>query len=715
MKKINLTLLLVALLTVGSQLAYAQRITVTIAGSGTAGYSGDGGWGKYAMINSPYDVCADAAQNVYFTDTANGRIRMVSAKNGLISTIAGGGVSSAEGILATYAALSPTNMCIDAAGNLYVVASSNKVRRIDAVTHIITTVAGTGVAGFSGDGGPAISATFNGICGICIDASGNLYLVDQGNYCIRKVAAGTGLVTTIAGTPGVGGFTGDGGPAIAATLSTPTAITVNPAGDVFVADQSGYLGFNAQLRKIDAGTGIITTIAGGTTGGAIFGVPLMSTWLADVTGLCIDRHGNFFCNEVSCSCRRLDMSTDSSYAVGGDFYTESYSDNLNSTLSYMDNPYGICVDAMENLYVADNFNNRIRKLIQVTSTPTFAYGQGAYLATCPGATVVFDSMLTITDLEAGQTETFTVISAPTHGTLSGFPATAVSNGTVSITRPSGLSYTASTYVGSDSFQVQVSDGGLADTFTIYVVSGTSSITGVSTMCTGTTVALSNDDATGAWTTSNSNATISADGVITATTAGTDTALYTVTNTCGTVAAELSLTINTVPDAGAITSTTANICKGSSLVLADVVAGGTWHASNANVSISGTGALSALSVGADTVFYTVTNSCGNNSASEVITVTPCDATGVALVSYAVPNLFPNPASSSINVQWDALLTGSVNISIADLAGRVVSSSQLSATGTNAAVVDVSALQNGIYLLTMSSADMQHFTYKVAVNK
>ena len=409
------------------------------------------------------------------------------------------------------------------------------------------------------------------------------------------------------------------------------------------------------------------------------------------------------------------MSTDSSYAVGGDFYTESYSDNLNSTLSYMDNPYGICVDAMENLYVADNFNNRIRKLIQVTSTPTFAYGQGAYLATCPGATVVFDSMLTITDLEAGQTETFTVISAPTHGTLSGFPATAVSNGTVSITRPSGLSYTASTYVGSDSFQVQVSDGGLADTFTIYVVSGTSSITGVSTMCTGTTVALSNDDATGAWTTSNSNATISADGVITATTAGTDTALYTVTNTCGTVAAELSLTINTVPDAGAITSTTANICKGSSLVLADVVAGGTWHASNANVSISGTGALSALSVGADTVFYTVTNSCGNNSASEVITVTPCDATGVALVSYAVPNLFPNPASSSINVQWDALLTGSVNISIADLAGRVVSSSQLSATGTNAAVVDVSALQNGIYLLTMSSADMQHFTYKVAVNK
>jgi hypothetical protein len=246
-----------------------------------------------ASLNGPYDVCVDAARNVYFTDQANNRVRMVSSKMVSYQRVAGGGSSTLDGVPATSAAVTPKNMCIDAAGNLYIVTSGAlQIKKISATTHNITTVAGNGAAGFSGDGGAAVSASFNGLAGICIDPSGNLFVVDSGNFRIGEIAAGSGIVTTIAGT-GVAGYAGDAGPAIAATMNMPTDIAVNAAGDVFFIDQSGAV-FTARLRKISASTGIISTVAGTNAGGgAIFDVPLLNTFLADVTGLCIDNSGKF--------------------------------------------------------------------------------------------------------------------------------------------------------------------------------------------------------------------------------------------------------------------------------------------------------------------------------------------------------------------------------------------------------------------------------------
>src|ERR1035437_9238626 len=200
MKKRTTTFLMFALLMItGNNILKAQRITVTIAGTGDFGYSGDWGTCKQAKINQPMDVCMDALHNIYFVDQGNNRIRKVSAANGIITTIAGGGSLTVDGIPATSASLSPNYMCIDATGNLYV-STSNQVRKIEASTGIITIIAGTAVAGYGGDGGPATVANLNSPLGICIDVAGNIYIVDGANYRIRKVTAATGIITTIAGS-----------------------------------------------------------------------------------------------------------------------------------------------------------------------------------------------------------------------------------------------------------------------------------------------------------------------------------------------------------------------------------------------------------------------------------------------------------------------------------------------------------------------------------
>lgn len=718
MKKFTIPLLTLALLIItGNVLVHAQRVTVTIAGNGTPGFTGDGGWGKTAQISAPYDVCHDAANNVYFTDMANGRVRKISVQNGKITTIAGGGTSTADGIPAVNALISPKNMCIDAAGNIYIVSNStNQIKRIDAATNIITTVAGTGTAGYSGDGGSALSAQFNGMLGICISPAGNIYVSDSGNNCIRKIAAGTGIVTTIAGT-GTPGYTGDGGAAVAATLHSPTAINVTAAEDVYVMDQSGWTVFNAHLRKITAATGLISTVAGAPSGGSIFGTSLLTTFLADVTGLCMDDSGNFFCNEVSCSCRELDMSMDMTYAVAGNFGIESYAENVNSNLAYMNTPYGLSMDAARNLYAADNFNNRIRKIIQLTHTPTFSYGRGAYLYVCPGSTVSFDSMLTVTDIDAGQTETYTVISAPAHGTITGFPATVTSVGDAGISRPStGASYTSSaTYSGSDEFKVQVSDGALMDTFTIYVDNGVASIAGANTVCAEAGITLTNEFAGGAWTLSNANASVSGTGVVTGNIAGTDVLYYTVVTACGEQTTQTTITINPVAVAGAI-SGVASICSGATTVFTNPTAVGTgsWSVSNSHSSITTAGVLTGLSVGVDSVLFTATNSCGSAAASKLINVTHCSNAGVASVSFPTPEMYPNPASAELNVQWDELYNGNATVSIADVTGRVVLTAALNNSNSGAATVNVASLKDGVYLVTFSNATT-HFTDKMVISK
>ncbi len=456
---------------------FAQRITVTVAGTGIAGCSGDGGSSKQAQISGPKDICLDAAQNIYFVDRGNGRIRKISAIKGIITTVAGGGASTADGVPATNASLTMNYMCISASGNIYFTTDDNRIRKISS--GIVTTVAGTGAAGYSGDGGLALAATLNNPQGICIDAANNIYFVDRNNNCIRTITASTGNISTIAGN-GTPGLAGDGGPAVSALLNAPVCICVSPIGDIYFSDQNpNYPSYdNSIIRKIEASTGLVTHIIGSLSGTYTHDVPSLTAIMGTTTGLCFSPSGKIYCNEMSCSNREHDFATDSLYLVAGDFSIQGYSDDIRSPLANMNIPYGLCVDLHETVYVADSNNQRIRKIIKLTNTPTFAFGRGQFMEPVIGTPFSLDSMLWITDLDLGQNETWTVVTPPAHGVLSGFPATNTSNGDNTTTKPSGLTYSASSgYSGSDLFRIRVSDdGGLSDTVTVYVGPNSTGVT-----------------------------------------------------------------------------------------------------------------------------------------------------------------------------------------------------------------------------------------------
>ena len=234
-------------------------IITTIAGTGTQGFSGDNGSATAAQLDSPQGLALDAANNLYIADTHSHCIRKITASTGIITTIAGTGTPGFDGDSgpATGAHLNlPTALVIDTIGNLYFADTQNhRIRKITAATGIITTIAGAGTQGFSGDNGPATAANIDSPTGLAVDATGNLYLADTHNHRIRRVAATTGVITTIAGT--TPGFGGDNAPASAASLALPHGLTVDATGNIYIADTA-----NHRIRRIDATTGTITTIVG---------------------------------------------------------------------------------------------------------------------------------------------------------------------------------------------------------------------------------------------------------------------------------------------------------------------------------------------------------------------------------------------------------------------------------------------------------------------
>lgn len=587
----------------------AQRITVTIAGNGFPGNSGDGGPAKSAKLSYPTDVTRDAAGNIYFSDQNGTRIKKIAVRNGIISTIAGGGTSTADGIPATTASIGTSYMCSDAVGNIYF-ANANKIKKIDAVTNIITTVAGMGGTGYSGDGGPATLATFGNIVGVRLDNLGNIYAVDGANQRIRKITASTGIVNTIAGT-GAMGYTGDGGPATAATLSSPIYLTLDPAGNLYFRDQG------SAFRKINASTGVISTCS------LYPSSPGVITSLYTVSGLCFSG-GDLYFNEASCSCRKMNGSTDSVYWVGGNFGMESFADDTNSIYAYMNEEYGLCPDGSNNIYIADQYNHRIRKLINLTTTPTFAYGHGLSAKACIGVARPVDSLLWITDLDAGQTETWTVIVPPTKGTMSGFPATALSNGINTTVKPTGVFYNPSPgYSGTDSFTVRVTDGTTADTITLYFsmqpTPGAGTISGPGITCPGLNITLTETVSGGSWTTTNSHANVGYSGIVTGVTTGIDTIIYTYSDGCS-VSTSTQVTINPLPVAGTISGSD-TVCVGATTTLTETVPGGAWSTMDTYWATigSGTGIVTGVTYGTATMTYTVSDAWCTNKATRSIFV------------------------------------------------------------------------------------------------
>ena len=235
----------------------------TVAGSGW-GFNGDGGPAVAAKMYAPWAVTVDGVGNLYIADTENQRIRKVTTATGIITTIAGNGdygFSGDDGVATAAALQCPSSVAVDGDGNVYIADRYNhRIRKVTASTGIITTFAGNGTLGFSGDGAAATSAQLNNPLGVTLDGYGNVYIADAENGRIRKVTAATGVITTIAGSGW--GSSGDGGAATAAKMKSPWGMAFDGVGNLYIADRN-----NHRIRKVTASTGIITTIAGSGTSG----------------------------------------------------------------------------------------------------------------------------------------------------------------------------------------------------------------------------------------------------------------------------------------------------------------------------------------------------------------------------------------------------------------------------------------------------------------
>ena len=350
-----------ALLTVSSPV-WAQTIT-TIVGNGSAAFSGDGGPAAQATINNAVYVATDLFGNLYIADENNNRIRKVDSK-GIITTFAGNGAPgfSGDGGPATQASLnSPGGVCTDAAGNLYIADVGNfRVRKVDTSGNI-TTVAGNGVEAYSGDGGPATQGSMYIPIRCVVDASGNLYVTDQSGQKIRMINT-AGIISTFAGTGAnagphsLGSYSGDGGQATAANLNNPTAITVDSVGNIIFSDQ-----YNQRIRKVDK-NGIITTIAGnGNAGYSGDNGPATSASLNYPGGVVADQNGDLYIVDAANNrVRKVSNGTITSVAGNG---TQGFGgDNGPASQAEFNNPFGVALDAAGNLYIADINNNRIRKV-----------------------------------------------------------------------------------------------------------------------------------------------------------------------------------------------------------------------------------------------------------------------------------------------------------------------------------------------------------------
>ena len=345
----------------------AAGTITTVAGNGIAAYSGDNGPATGASLNSPYGIFVDATGKLYIADSNNNRIRMVDT-SGNISTIAGGGASLGDSGPATAAGLDfPTRAVLDSAGNLYVAdTSNNRIRKVAA--GIITTVAGNGIAGFSGDTGPAIGASLSSPWGVAVDTAGNIYIPDSGNNRLRKVDS-SGNISTVAGT-GASDFTGDNGPVIAATLSYPQSPVVDASGNIYIADTG-----NERIRKITS-AGVISTIAGnGMHKYDGDGGPATQAHLWQARALAFDPSGNLlFADANNNRIRRIDGSGTITTIAGRS--PSGYSgDGGPSTVAQFDNIWGLAVDSAGNIYVADRDNRRVRK-ISATGTVSTVAGTG---------------------------------------------------------------------------------------------------------------------------------------------------------------------------------------------------------------------------------------------------------------------------------------------------------------------------------------------------
>ena len=343
-------------------------------GNGVAGYSGDNGLAVNAGLDlvddvggrAPPGVTVDGLGNLFVTDPGNRRVRRVGT-NGVITTVAGNGEQgySGDGGPATNASMGePIAVAVDGLGNLFIADySSNVIRRVD-VNGIISTVAGTGISGFGGNGGPATNALLANPLELAVDAFGNLFETDDG--LVRKIDP-QGIIITVAGFGyGNGGFSGDGGPATNAWLANPSGLAVDSLGNLFIADVE-----SRRVRKVDT-NGIITTVAGGGRPDLGDGGPAIDASLLNPTGVAVDAADNLLiADDGGQRVRRVDANGVITTLAGNG--TPGYSgDGGPAANAEIEHLSGVAVDGSGNLFILDTGNNRIREVLGYQFGPSFS-------------------------------------------------------------------------------------------------------------------------------------------------------------------------------------------------------------------------------------------------------------------------------------------------------------------------------------------------------
>ena len=646
----------------------------TIAGSGGAGFTGDGGQATAAELNTPYGVAVDAGGNVYVADELNFRIRKITPA-GIITTIAGSGTGgySGDGGPALAAQITPTGIAIDGiTGDLYI-ATNNRIRKINSAG-IISTVAGNGIAGFSGDSSSATSAKLNQPVGIATDGLGNIFIADQYNYRIRKVND-SGIINTIAGT-GIAGFSGDGGAATAAKLQQLLGLCTDQAGDIMVCDYGNF-----RIRKIVSGNHL----------------PHFINWPTDSMAVCE--------NSIGDSVNQILTITDADTAQTEYWSVITPAMHGTANIGHPSIATGDTVVPTGLSYTpATGYAGRDTFKVMVNDGYSFDTVT-VYMIVKPlpdtgiitgNANVCMGRPDTLADTVAGgvwsavNTKASVSVTGVVNGFLSGGDTilnTFILNGCVSVAH-----------------------------FPVTVFPVTDTITGPVAVCTGKHIALSGSPAGGSWNVTNDLATIGS-GVVTGDTAGIDTVFYTISNYCGIFSTTYPVTVIgfTIPTVE-ITSTPPTILAGQLETLVAHVTGGggitygyQWEKNN------------VIIPGATDSVYSSNSFLNNDSVTCFINNGPCNfetftwtyilyhndgikniSAGNALV------LSPDPNSGEFNLQGTVVSDNKeALIQVTDLLGREVyrASDLINNSRIDSHIALPTSYADGTYFLRISTSNTQ----------
>jgi hypothetical protein len=527
---------------------------------------------------------------------------------------------------------------------------------------IINTIAGTGSPSYGGDGAAATLAQISDPTSVKVDAAGNIYIVDRGNECIRKVNT-AGTISTIAGTAGSSGYSGDGGAATAAQINSPSSVAVDGSGNIYITDYG-----NNRIRKVDA-SGIITTIAGGTTSGSTGdGGPATDALLNRPQGINVDAAGNvFFVDEQNHAVRKITVSTGIISRVAGIGTSGSGGDGGSATAANMLFPKDVVVDPMGNVFIADYGNHRIRKVNTSGIISTIAGGAtsgsttGGYavdaLINHPYA-VALDNQGNLLFNDQGNNFiriifTSGIMTAIVGNGFYGFTGDGGNPGTAKISTIGIAADTSgNTYLAEYGYHRirKVTASGIT-------LSGTKSI------CLGNPSTLTASLSGGTWGSYDTTiATVDASGVVTGLTAGIATLFY-FTSSGG--SATVNVSVNPAPAAIAGTTT---VCIAATTTLTNATAGGTWSSSNGAIAtIDAAGTYTGIAAGSAVMTYTIAGGCYATQAIDVISC-PINVKSEPETSATI-SLYPNPSSGTINISLPE--NGSVaTITVSDMYGRVL---------------------------------------------